>query len=668
MPSDLNNRSAFQFGAFRVEPTRNVLIREGQDHAVEPRVMDVLCGLADGGREVTSRQALIDRIWAVEFGADEGLTRAVSVLRRVIRDAGETDTYIETIPKRGYRLLHEVEVIEEDPEPPTLSADPAAFARRTVFSPRWLAAIPVLLLAIAAFAGLRGGPETDDFSETVAASAEDSVHSIAVLPFTPFSDQPADLYFGDGVAEELLHLLAQIPDLHVAARTSSFAFREGAATAMEIGETLSVGHIVEGSVRRADDRIRITVQLIRVSDGFHLWSETFDRELTNIFDTQDEITRKIARALQIRLGVGVARNLQVPSSINASAVEHYYRGIYQWSNRYMGKDGFRAPFDSLRQAVTIEPNFAEAWAAIGYFGTIADAGPMANNRESHTRMTVEALQRAVSIDPENWLAHVGLGRWHIESDIDVDKALYHRDRALAIAPNALETLSLHAKIGWVLGDVNNALSTLREARMLDPINSSLNIGYAMTLAEAGQFLEAFEIIDACQQTNCAEAGFVAYATWAAQMSGDPQILERWEDFGREFLSVLERLPPSKKPKHTQLLPAVFAVWFDDPDKDELIIEATAILRNQQLTDGISYWAPTLSHYLPTDMMLDLLTLAQERHDLLSSAFAMHPFMSEQTFPDTILQHPRYHALWGQPGLSELAAARRAAGWTQGLPH
>lgn len=687
---DAIEKHSFELGAFTVHPNRNILIRDGVEHTLEPRVMDVLCVLASKGQDVCARQELIDRIWAVEFGADEGLTRAISVLRRTIREAGEADPYVETIPKRGYRLAKTVKALSQDDSAgehsrPIMTADAAAALREPVDRQfaggaaarpasngsgwkAYAAALAGVFLigAVAAFAMLRDSRGAAERAP-IAAVAADASPSIAVLPFRPLTENPSDLHFGDGVAEELLHLLARIPELKVAARTSSFAFRGDQTGISEIGRTLNVDHVLEGSIRRSGTRIRVTAQLIRVQDGFHVWTETYDRELHDIFEVQDDITRQISQALQIRLGVGFARNLDIHPSVDPAAVELYFRGIYFWGNRMNVPSAQEDALAALRAAVEIDEDFAAAWAMIGYLGTNAGGGPLARDREAFTAMIVEALDRALEIDPDQPLAHAAMARWSLQSDLDIDKALFHFQRASELSPNTLNTLDLSASITWLLGDTEATFLAYRKGLALDPLSDLRKLSLALRFAEVGRFAEAFVILDACHQARCAGEGFVAFATTAAYMSGDEAILARWRPIALEFLALLERTPDSRKPRSTDLLPALFAVWFDLPDKAEKMDAAIERLQRDPITDSFGIWGPTFARYAPPDLIMDLMELAHERGDLFSAAFGLSPYYGFNSYPEEILQHPRYISFWRRPELAKVAALRIRNNQPIGLP-
>lgn len=687
MGGDADPRPAFHIGAFYVDPSRNRLSHDGGDVSLEPRVMDVLCLLAENGEQVTTRKALIERLWPVEFGADEGLTRAVSSLRRAIRDAGESDTYVETIPKRGYRLVQAVtaaerattataELAETAPEPQAQPLpdpqEPARAQRRTPLLAGLAILLTVLIAAAVAWIGL--GAQTDISPALPVANAPDAPSSstitepsIAVLPFRPLSDNPADVYFGDGIAEEVQHLLERIPNVRVVARTSAFAFRDSTVDISEVGDQLAADFILRGSVRHDRDRIRVSARLIRTGDGEQLWSETFDRELSDVFAVQDAITVSIVDALQIRLGTGFSESLKVSPDVDPRAIDLFYEALHLWSNRLEGQSDMRAPFDALRAAVDIDERFAAAWALMGYFGTISDASPAANDREAYSVMTQQALDRALSLEPDNGLAHVGMAAWHLQNTNRIETARYHLDRARALQPNALTTLSARAAFAWLLGNPDEALRLLRQIKQLDPLNREVDLSRSTLLAQVGQFDEAFLFLDDCQSKRCLGAGFITFATTAAFLSDDPTRLAQWKPVALEFLDLLERVPAGRKPQSARLLPAVFAVWFELPDKDSRMAAAVELLQRDPITDYIGVWGPSLARYAPPDLVIDLLELAFERGDLLSAPYAMAPFYGFHPYPESLLAMPRYQRLWQREGLRDIAAMRRAAGYDHGLP-
>jgi len=244
----------------------------------------------------------------------------------------------------------------------------------------------------------------ENASGDVTSAARDHTPSIAVLPFANLSADKENEYFGDGLAEEVVNALAQVPGLQVAGRTSSFRFRGQDLDLTEVGRRLSVDHLLEGSVRKAGNRVRVTAQLIKVADGFHVWSDRYDRELTDIFAIQDEITQAIASALRIRLSVdsSTSRN-HIP---NLRAYEAYLKARDLWSRAFPGS--FERTKALLEHAITLDPQFALPYSLLGgCYTMLANLG----FTPAHEAMPLAraAEERALRVDPALPEAHALLG-------------------------------------------------------------------------------------------------------------------------------------------------------------------------------------------------------------------------------------------------------------------
>ena len=221
-------------------------------------------------------------------------------------------------------------------------------------------------------------------------------NSIAVLPFVDMSPDKDQEYFSDGISEELLNQLAQLKGLHVAGRTSSFYFKGKNEDFEVIGEKLGVAHILEGSVRKAENRVRITAQLIKVSDGYHLWSESYDRELDDIFAIQEEIARAVTDALSITLGVG---DFGVGSTRNIEAYDAFLAARSQINQ--VGRDNIARAIEHLEQAVALDPDFADAWSELAAVYNNAAAVFMSEKADEFNRKSESAAARAIAIAPDS---------------------------------------------------------------------------------------------------------------------------------------------------------------------------------------------------------------------------------------------------------------------------
>jgi TolB-like protein len=292
--------------------------------------------------------------------------------------------------------------------------------------------------------------------------------SIAVLPFVNMSSDPEQDYFSDGITEELLNRLAKLPDLRVAARTSSFQFKGQNLDVANIGKTLNVDHILEGSVRKSGNRLRITAQLIAVGTGFHLWSETFERELTDVFAVQDEISSAIAAALKARL-VDADGPSARSRAANVEAFDLYLRGRHLTYQRETAN--LRNAIGLFERAVAIDPQFAEAYGSMAFAWSLLPS----YSRDVPPLEGLEATRRfgemALSIDPENVEALTGLGHAETLYAWDFEKARSYFDRAMALAPGNAEVVNLFGDHLVVTGDFLQGLRIETLAHNLDPLSS-----------------------------------------------------------------------------------------------------------------------------------------------------------------------------------------------------
>jgi TolB-like protein/lipoprotein NlpI len=298
-----------------------------------------------------------------------------------------------------------------------------------------------------------------------------SEKSIAVLPFVNMSSDKEQEYFSDGISEELLNLLSKIPALHVAARTSSFSFKGKEAPIPEIAKTLLVTHVLEGSVRRSGEQVRITVQLIRAADGYHLWSETYDRKLEDIFAIQDEVAAKVVEQLKVTL-LGAAPKAR---TTDPEAYALYLQAV-QLGRQYT-VEAFKQSDALFRRVLAIDPRYTPAWdgLALNFLGE-ASQGLMPN-KEAYSQAR-EAAMKALEIDPEDGSTHSLLGRIAMDGNDMSVAARYYR-RAIDLDPSNLFVLRNSVLLLQSLGRLDEALELHEALARRDPVNvtSLFNLGY-----------------------------------------------------------------------------------------------------------------------------------------------------------------------------------------------
>ncbi len=297
-----------------------------------------------------------------------------------------------------------------------------------------------------------------------------SYDSVGVLPFDNMSSDPEQEYLSDGIAEELLNALAKLQNLQVAARTSSFAFKGQKHSITEIGSKLNVDTILEGSVRKSGNKLRITAQLIDAADGYHLWSETYDRELTDVFEIQDEITAAIVDALRVHLDTGEPPVVKASEATSVDAYEAYLRGKHQL--RQMGETAFRAALTSFREATDIDPSFAPAWAGraltVMYLRETDFYGDIP--REEARLLARNNIDRALALDSRLAEAYVAEGML-LADDYRYEEALQSFDEAVAINPSLAEGWTWRARILGRFGRIREARENMLKALRLDPLDA-----------------------------------------------------------------------------------------------------------------------------------------------------------------------------------------------------
>jgi TolB-like protein/Tfp pilus assembly protein PilF len=284
--------------------------------------------------------------------------------------------------------------------------------------------------------------------------------SIAVLPFVNMSGDAKDDYFSDGITEEILNALAQVPSLEVAGRTSTFAFKGKAEDLRKVGEALGVAVVLEGSVQKAGNDLRITAQLIDVRSGFHLWSAKYDRKLTNIFEVEDEISSAIAAKLQAQLADGGLTR----KPVDPRAHDFYLRGLTLVAARGPGLGDALAAFKS---AVEIAPDYAQAWGAMAQAEVLSPGYGLGSTKDAFERAQASA-QHALALNPDTASAHVAQGMVY-SGQKQWAKADAAFGRALALTPGDAETACQYAKFLFATGNFEQALAEIERAQRLDPL-------------------------------------------------------------------------------------------------------------------------------------------------------------------------------------------------------
>jgi TolB-like protein/tetratricopeptide (TPR) repeat protein len=396
-------------------------------------------------------------------------------------------------------------------------------------------AVSLLLMVGAAFAVIKYRPWQIDtvkatsvpaFVEppkTAAAPFAPPPHSIAVLPFVNISGDPAQDYFSDGVTEELLNALARLNKLKVVARTSSFMFKGQNIDVATIARRLNVGTILEGSVRKAGATVRITVQLIDANSGFHLWSETYDRQLTDILKVQTDVATTVARRLQISLSSDAPAKLELGGTNNPKAYEAYLRGRDKFTNSDIVADRLQSALTEFNRAVKLDPNYAQAqaWRAM----TLNSISMWADN--SARADALESAKKAVALAPDLGITHLALAKVYAYGQLDFVKAAPEFANALSLAPGNVDVLIDFAFFAGTLGESDRAVAAAHQAVDLDPesFDAHLALGQALSSARRyGDALAAFHKAQSIQPKSNYIIGQLLYSLLASGQFKEARVL------------------------------------------------------------------------------------------------------------------------------------------------
>lgn len=459
---------AFTVGAFLVEPGLNRLARGSQQVTVRPQVMDTLVYLAQRPGQVVTADELMDHVWGDVVVGSGSVYNCINELRKVFQDDPQQPRYIETISKRGYRMVA-----------PIGAAQTPAAAR-----PGWK--VPALLVLLAAAAVLWWQPWQSGTSPAKAPP------SIAVLPFADLSPGGDQGYFADGIAEALIDSLAGVEGLQVAARTSSFHFRDKQPTVGEVAAALGVAFVVEGSVRTTEDRVRITAQLIAVEDGFHLWSQTYERGQEDIFAIQDEISSAIVKALLDKLALEAPPETPRPDTpVRFEAYSEFLVGLQLLNRRT--PESMEAAIPHFEKAVELAPGYAPAHANLAIAYHLLHYYDRLTAREAW-RLGRAASARALELDSLNAQAHASAYFMEDLQNIH-DPQLTHLDRAVTLNPSYADALNWKALELDSWRRYAEADATLRRALQIDPLSVVVNSHQVARLLRAGRRNEAMEVAE-----------------------------------------------------------------------------------------------------------------------------------------------------------------------------
>jgi transcriptional activator of cad operon len=527
MPSG-DKEGTLQIGEWIVNPSRDSISKGTETQKLEPRTMRLLLCLADAAGEVVSVDRLLNEVWTGVVVGSASVYQAVSQLRKLLGDVDPEPTYIATVPRKGYRLIAPVRKVEASSEIAAAAETPVAEIRVAAlpvavspphannFKTLVIAAGVVLVALLAASALL--------WKKSTGGRPVGAATSIVVLPFVDMTAEKADQSFCDGLTEELSNWLAQIPTLHVVARTSAFAFRGQGEDVRKIGKALDTNHILEGSMRRSGDHMRVTVQLVDARSGYHLWSEDFDRPIADAIKMQEDISRSVANTLQVRLTSDSERQFLARRTSDPEAYQLYLLGRHY--SQQMTRESTERAIELYGQVVIKDPKFAFGYTQLAY--ALLDQGIIKDLPIADVAASVEPLiAAAMLLDSRMSAAYAVRGTLRAAQD-RTKEGLADLQLAISLNPSDMPAFTEIGHIQFLDGQPRDALKNYDQAAALDPLNFAIQVQRCYVLDDLARYEEAAH---ACEHARLLKpaASTIDPFTWLAESRGRIDEALRWNE-------------------------------------------------------------------------------------------------------------------------------------------
>ena len=506
------------FQSFRLDSANQCLWQGEGRVQITPKGFDVLRYMVENAGRLITQDELLEALWPETYVNQEVLRKYILEIRKVLGDRPEKPAFIETVTKRGYRFIAPV-VDESADEPSHLSTtemkssvaateeaaiedqvgrETAASEQQASSGERRVRKLAIIqVLAVVAAAGLSGYLW---FARNRPNAPSTNNTSIAVLPFVDMSTTKDQEYFSDGFAEQLINDLAKVSGLKVVGRSSSFQFRGKDVDLRDVGRKLGVANVLEGSVRREGNHVRVTAELVKTADGFQLWSQTYDREINDIFRVQDEIALAATGALQVKLLGGAGRGeASTLRSANPDAYQAYLQGKY-FAARGQDREDLNKALSYIEQAIQLDPNYAAAWAQRSQVLETM-AGYSFIESSQGFRRARESAEKAISLDPDLAAGYLRLATIQMSHDWDWDGAEVSLRKAAMLEPGSAEVIYGQAYLARRLGRTDEAIELYKLAVGLDPLRANFQLTLGYELFDQGRYEEALAALQKAEELN-----------------------------------------------------------------------------------------------------------------------------------------------------------------------
>ena len=511
-------RHLYEFGPFRLDASERLLSRDGEPVSMPPKALETLIVLVRHQGRLVEKDELMRTLWPESFVEESNLNHHVWSLRKTLGEGHNGQRYIETVPRRGYRFVAEVteppeaddevvlekhtltRIVTEETEDREIGEPEDAETRRRIAPLANLSVTPRprisrLQLAVACLVFLGVGAilyyawitrETRRAQAAVPHRSE--LRSIAVLPFKTIGAENDDsAYLGLGMTDALITRLGNSKRLIVRPTSAVRRYADPLQDPIVAGREQGVEAVLDGSIQRAGDRVRVTIQLLRAHDGASLWSATFDERFTDIFAVQDSISQQVMRELMIELNPEEAERLRRSGSKNAEAYQAYLKGLYFWNKRT--KDNYQKAVQYFNHAIELDPTYAEAYVGLGNAYAYLGGHDRASQAEAISKQRAGSM-KALELDDTLAEAHATLGLIAMNDEADWTKAEREFKRAIELSPNYATAHQWYGEFLADMGRFDEGIAEVKLAHELDPLSLTINTDVAKVYALARRYDEA----------------------------------------------------------------------------------------------------------------------------------------------------------------------------------